>query len=983
MRARFLGVLLAAFACVTAFPALAAAQQSGIAGIVRDTSGGVLPGVTVEAASPALIEKVRTAVTDEQGRYSLVDLRPGAYTVTFTLPGFTTVRREGLVLGAAFTATVNIEMMVGAVEETITVTGEAPLVDIQRSNTEAVLTTEVLDATPNAWRNVMRFTALLPGVTAEQGGFGRGLATQAGAVAIHGGLSGEAQVYLEGVATRHNSLGGNARWMPNQAMVQEIAVSTGGAGADQQMGGIVQNVIQKSGGNTFSGTFYFHYLNESFSGENIESRAAALGRGSSGKLIESWDVNPGFGGPILRDRLWFYGSYRHNGNEVDAGVLPNLTPQGWQYTPDTSKKNATFQLKDINYSLRLTWQASQRNQFAFFSDSNPRYWYSRSVSATVAPEAGQAARYIPNELRQVTWKAPLTNQWLLEANATLYNSDSKFLPNAASVNPLLKDYTPADPERLVPATELSTGMQFRSSTSELGNLGTGDAFRALASASYVTGTHTLKFGVNFLNLEHYRINYRAGDMSVQLRNGVPTQLTLYAPNILTNRVKADFALYVQDRWTMDRLTVNAGVRYDYFNAYVDTQEVPANRWVGPRTYEPVRDIPLWHDVSPRLGAVLDLFGDGRTALKATLNRYVNGESTGVVNTNNPVNARVASANRTWTDLNGNFVPDCNFTNFDANGECGPISNRNFGQNNPNAQRSAPDVLRGFGKRGFQWENAFELQHQLRSNVSVTAGYYRRSFGNFDVMKNLVLGDNPSIHYDPYCITLPADSRLPNGGGNEVCGFYDIKPAVLGRVETLITKASKFGTQTRVYHGFDLLFNARFARGQFGGGTSTGRTKTNRCFVVNSPQDLLFCDVRPPFQTQVKLSGVYELPWYGIQFSGVLQSMPGVEIATTYVARNAEIAPSLGRNLSAGANTTVTLAVVPPGTFYADRWNNLDLRAAKIFRSGPTRLTVSLDIFNVFNSDGAQAVNGRYGPQYLNPTAILNARYYKASMQFDF
>jgi hypothetical protein len=199
----------------------------------------------------------------------------------------------------------------------------------------------------------------------------------------------------------------------------------------------------------------------------------------------------------------------------------------------------------------------------------------------------------------------------------------------------------------------------------------------------------------------------------------------------------------------------------------------------------------------------------------------------------------------------------------------------------------------------------------------------------------------------------------------------------------VTTQSTFGEQKEVYDGFDATMNLRLQRALLSGGMNTGRTRNNVCFVVNSPQERLFCDQRPPFRTQVKFTGAYELPWYGVQVSGTYQGIPGSEIVTSYVATNAEVAPSLGRNLSAGATATVTIPVAPAGSMYADRYNQIDMRASKIIRVGRSKVLGSLDVFNVFNSAGVFAVNARYGPQYLNPTSLLSPRLFRLSAQIDF
>jgi hypothetical protein len=233
--------------------------------------------------------------------------------------------------------------------------------------------------------------------------------------------------------------------------------------------------------------------------------------------------------------------------------------------------------------------------------------------------------------------------------------------------------------------------------------------------------------------------------------------------------------------------------------------------------------------------------------------------------------------------------------------------------------------------------------------------------------------------------VPRNPRLPQGGGYQQCGYYDLVPAKFGLRQSFVTFASTYGEQTQVWDGIEFNVTARLGSGaQINAGTSTARAALNSCFTVDSPQQLLFCDVRPPFQTQIKLMGFTPLPWWGLQASVVLQSLPGPEFsATTYVATNAEIAPSLGRNLSAGAAATATVPLIQPGTMYGEQFNKVDLRITRIFRAGGRRLTAGVDIFNLFNGAGVLQVNTTYGPEWLHPTSVMGARMFRLSGQIDF
>jgi hypothetical protein len=394
-------------------------------------------------------------------------------------------------------------------------------------------------------------------------------------------------------------------------------------------------------------------------------------------------------------------------------------------------------------------------------------------------------------------------------------------------------------------------------------------------------------------------------------------------------------------------------------------------------------VPNWHDVSPRVGASFDLFGDGQTAVKVTLNRYVSGQGTGgVTSGSHPVTRSVLSVTRNWTDSNLDFNPDCDLANPRANGECLQISNLNFGQNNPNASRYDPVVLEGWGARGYNWETSAAVQRQLTAGVSAQVGYYRRWYGNFNVTDNLLV---TPADYDPFCITAPVDPRLPGGGGNQICGYYDVSLAKFGAVEDFITLATKdFGHRTEVFDGVDFTMNARLPRSTtVSGGVSFGRVATNNCQVIDSPEAQLFCDVTPPFQPNIKVMGSYPLPKWGIQLAATLQNVPGAEITANYVARNAEISPTLGRNLASGANGTRTVALIEPGTMYEQRQTQLDFRATKRFSVGRNRILANLDVFNLLNLAGIDAINNSYGPNWLRPTRIQGTRYVKFSAQFDF
>src|SRR5262249_11039475 len=242
----------------------------------------------------------------------------------------------------------------------------------------------------------------------------------------------------------------------------------------------------------------------------------------------------------------------------------------------------------------------------------------------------------------------------------------------------------------------------------------------------------------------------------------------------------------------------------------------------------LNNVPNWKDLNPRLGASYDLFGRGKTVLKGSLGRYVIAEATSISSAVNPANSIVTNATRVWTDSNNNYVADCDLRNPVANGECAGLSNTAFGTQVINTTY-APDLLNGFAVRPYTWQGSLAVQHELRPGVGVSVGYFRTWYGNFLVTANQAVR---ASDYSPYCISVPVDARLPGGGGNQLCGLYDLNPSQFGKVNNLVTAAANFGSQTEVYNGIDVGLRARFGDGGLiSGGVSTGRTVANDCAIA--------------------------------------------------------------------------------------------------------------------------------------------------------
>ena len=406
-------------------PAVASAQAA-ITGVIRDASGGVLPGVTVEAASPVLIEKVRSVVTDATGQYRIVDLRPGTYSMTMTLAGFNTVRRQGIELSGNFVATVNADLTVGTLEETITVTGESPIVDVQSARTQQIIDRDVIAAIPSS-RNVNGIQALVPGMTQSSDSGGISGTLQGAAAAIHGGRAADSRIYADG--TNMGWAGGNGGGgnMPQVATSQEVVITTSGGLGEAETNGVVVNVIPREGSNVFSGQLNVSGSNGALQGSNYTQALKDAGLRAPSELIKVYDVSPMFGGRILPDKLWFYATFRQTGAE---NTVPGMwwnrnagNPNAWTVDFDRSSQafNNTVQRQA---TIRLTWQATPRNKFnAHWSEQYNDSNYGRAGgTATQTPEATPRVYYIPSRQPHASWSSPISGRLLAEAGWGMYQA---------------------------------------------------------------------------------------------------------------------------------------------------------------------------------------------------------------------------------------------------------------------------------------------------------------------------------------------------------------------------------------------------------------------------------------------------------------------------------------------------------------------------------------------------------------------------------
>jgi hypothetical protein len=481
------------------------------------------------------------------------------------------------------------------------------------------------------------------------------------------------------------------------------------------------------------------------------------------------------------------------------------------------------------------------------------------------------------------------------------------------------------------------------------------------------------------------------------------------------------SIYAQDQWTIDRLTLQGAIRYDNPWSWFPEQVQNPTRFFPAATFAEEDGVTGYHDLTPRFGAAYDVFGNGKTALKVNLGKYLQGASVSNLAYNANPTTRIRggggglfppSVSRTWQDDNGNFVPDCVLENGLAQGTqtpaggvpdgvdfCGQISDTQFGSTSLIGATIDPEFLSGWGKRPSDWSFGASVQQEIFPRASVEVGYYRRTFTMFttggSVTDNLAIGPNDVATYS---VVAPTDARLPDGGGYTVSNLYNVNPNVFGQVNNRIVPSDSIGDDTRVFDGVDITFNLRNAKGiTFSGGTSTGKVVNDWCEIRAAvPENFLtnpYCHQESPWQTSLRFLATYTVPKVDVLLSTVFQDKVNVgtdqlgSIAATYTLTAADIASAasqIGRPLTLTGNPSVNLTA--PGTLYGDRVRQWDLAAKKIFRLGGTRLTAGVDFYNILNNNVTLGFSGGFVPGvrgWQTPTSYMNPRIIRLNAELAF
>jgi hypothetical protein len=1005
--------LLMALASLALLP-IAAHAQSAFTGVVKDTSGAVLPGVTVEAASDALIEKTRSVVTDANGGYRLVDLRPGTYSLTFSLEGFSSVKREGVALPSDFVMTINTELKVGALEETLTVTGDAPTVDVQSTTKSQVLNREALDAIPTG-RTIQGMGQLITGVSLNQPDIGGSKAMQQTYMSAHGAGASQVTVQVDGLMVNGVDVDGAVQSYFNSSMSQEMVYTTSGAAADVAGGGVRLNMIPRDGGNLLSGSLFWGYQNESFQSDNINKSLIDRGVRTSDGVGRLSNVEGALGGPIKKDKLWFFGSARfflldtlpaNTFYGIDGTATPTSAP-----LPSSEKGVDPQSIKSIQ--ARLTFQLSPKNKLAIYND---RLLKNRGSAMTAGFDPRTAG---------IVWNSPIYTTGSVKFSSTATSRiyiESGFSTNYERYNTIYQPglaKTPFTPEwyTVINKSDTTLSTQWNAGATNQGMYP--DRFAAMGAVSYVTGSHNIKVGVQDTWGRYRQFRSANGDIRAQFQGGKPFQaVILNTPLNFEDDLKADLGVFGQDSWTVKRLTLNYGARWEYFASGIPKETSGAGRFTPAKDFGPI-DMPTWKSISPRGGVVFDLFGNQKTALKASFGRYMQAGTTGLANSQNPLALTTQAVS--WQDLNADGVPQgelgCVYLtpgceiNVSGNATTAAQLPSTFGKTSPIA--FASDL-----KRMYNVEETLSVQHELMRGVSVSAGWYHREY--FNLRRRFNTGVS-AADFTKFTLYSPIDGTPID--------YYNVSAAKASQLATNLVDQNA-PNRTMKYNGFEYNFNARLPRNitLFGGGMSE-RMLTNTCDDEWNPNLLLYCDQSKnglPFRTQFKVAGTIPAA-YGFQVGVAFQSLPGYVFGTTaqyaltgvsgpsgittnnppagvssvwqisrttaYSASSPCVAKgtcTAGQLVDPGmTQSSLSVPLVAPQTEYGDRINQLDINITKSIKVGRVNIMPKIDFFNVLNVAPVTAVStlnwGLPYPTsaYKQPSVVLNPRTFQIGANVRF
>ena len=1003
--------ILAGMVILFMFSSVATAQSS-ISGQVRDTSGAAMAGVTVEAASEALIERSRTVTTNAEGRYSVVDIRPGTYTMTFTMQGFNTVKQQ-VEVPANVAVPVDANMQVGSIGQTVEVQARVATVDVENVAHPEVLSRSEMDSVPTA-RNLQSVGSYIPSVHLNIPDVGGSQQIQQTYIATHGNPPEHDVILLDGMLVNTTQSDGQIQTYIENEMIQEFVYSTVSNPVESTAGGVYANLVPKDGGNTMHGEFFGSFVPSAFVGTNLDSNLLARGIAQQSAITNVQDFDGSLGGPFIKDKLWY--------------LLSGRKQQTYQQSPLCSNNGSPCVDRSRIYTghFRLTYQMNSKNKFSAMWMRDFKRTEDEAVTNTangVAANFNATTQRIPAMyyITQEKWTGTVTPKLILEAGFSFDKLDYNVRYQNGQTQ------SPFSPVWYSDVLLQDTVKGLRYNVGTMQQIYNFDRYVVQGGGFYVTGSHQIKFGIQDSWGPAYQKTFMNGDLYAIEASGVPTSVTAYDTPVYNRPyLNADLGIYVMDTWKLKRLTITPGIRWDYLSNQINPASAPAGRFVPARNFSAItcstyKGISCFKDWAPRLGLAYDVFGNHKTAVKAGVGKY----ETPLVSNNlqafNPM--FVASQSRSWINTGGCTGPTC----YPLDNNIGPAPAGAFGTLTPRS-------LDPNYHREYNMQYVVGVQHEIRSGLTLNFNWMRRDDYQQELIRNLSV---PGSAWNPVTITNPLD-------GSPIT-LYNLSPSYGGLTPVLLQTNAPRSLRANSYNGFETSVSGRLPRGTFIIASWTiDRELSRQCDqtagtnLLNDPNSLRYCDWYGnlnqnlgqmggiPYRNEFKLQGNVPL-WWKFEFGASLYSDPvyngnfalnnppyGVTNAETTFAGAQQgfkevnwtltsttkyptncVCPNPGGVVDAGLSPqgSETILLVAPGGRLTPQLNQLDISLRRAFVIHD-RWTIKAEgqIFNVLNANTVYAEGQTLGSSITpfvkggiggTPTAILNPRMLQLVVQFKF